>query len=197
MESAHSNNLRQVDILIGVVAPMLYQIGEDWKRGVVTVEDEHRFTAFCEKMFELVRVIVAAAQPPAKMQDGQLEILLINAPGNTHTLGGRILGLWLASKGIKARAIASPLDMETLVALISGTKPKFLLISVALAEQVNGVEAIVQRIETLPSRNRPKIIIGGHAVKMGLVKAIPGAELLADISTLIDFKEKMAAGAAV
>jgi hypothetical protein len=39
--------VRPVDVLIGIIAPLLYRIGEDWTRGTLSIEGEHRFTAFC------------------------------------------------------------------------------------------------------------------------------------------------------
>ena len=54
----------------------------------------------------------------------------------------------------------------------------------ALAEQSSGVMAMTKRIATLPSPVRPKIFVGGYAVKLGLVSDLPGAELMADISAL-------------
>jgi hypothetical protein len=41
-----------------------------------------------------------------------------------------------------------------------------------------------ERVAALPGPIRPKIIVGGYAVKLGLVPEIPGAELVADINTL-------------
>jgi hypothetical protein len=38
--------------------------------------------------------------------------------------------------------------------------------------------------KALPQDERPKVIVGGYPVKAGLIKAIPAAELLADISML-------------
>jgi len=43
---------------------------------------------------------------------------------------------------------------------------------------------ITERIAELPKSTRPKVIVGGYAVKLGLVPAIPGADLMADISSL-------------
>jgi hypothetical protein len=54
----------------------------------------------------------------------------------------------------------------------------------ALPEQADGVVGIVDRIAALPQALRPRVIVGGYAVKQGLVSEIPGAELLADISQL-------------
>jgi methanogenic corrinoid protein MtbC1 len=179
IEDARAVNMREVDVLIGIMAPLLYQIGEDWKRGAVTVAEEHRFTAFCERVLELVNVKVAtvAPAPPA-------DVLLVNAPGNRHTLAVRILALWLMHRDIPARAVEEPLDTEDVVALVGGTQPKLLLVSLALAEQTTGVAAIAGRVATLPEPIRPKIVVGGYAVKVGLVTAIPGADLMPDINLL-------------
>ena len=54
VERAIAANCRPVDILIGIVAPMLYKIGEEWKSGAITVEDEHKFTAFSERVIDLI-----------------------------------------------------------------------------------------------------------------------------------------------
>ena len=48
VDEAIAANCRPVDILIGMISPMLYEIGEEWKRGALSVEAEHHFTAFCE-----------------------------------------------------------------------------------------------------------------------------------------------------
>jgi len=58
--------MRAIDLLIGIIAPLLYQIGEDWKHGAVTVAQEHRFTAFCEKVLELIGEVAPAGAPPAE-----------------------------------------------------------------------------------------------------------------------------------
>jgi methanogenic corrinoid protein MtbC1 len=179
IEGSRRSNMREVDILVGIIAPLLHQIGEDWKCGVVTVADEHRFTAFCEQVLELVTAKVTTVTPAQRA-----EVLMVNAPGNRHTLAIRILALWLMHQGIPARAIDEPLDIEDVVALVGRTRPRLLLVSLALAEQAAAVATIAERIVALPEPVRPKIIVGGYAVKVGLVTAIPGADLMADISLL-------------
>jgi len=61
----------------------------------------------------------------------------------------------------------------------------------ALAEQCAGVTALVERIEELPASIRPRVIVGGYAVKLGLVSAISDAELIGDISLLEDTRARM------
>ena len=55
IENAIAANCRPVDILIGMIAPMLYEVGEEWKRGALSVDAEHRFTAFSEQVIGLLK----------------------------------------------------------------------------------------------------------------------------------------------
>ena len=76
IEISRQAGTRDVDIVIGVIAPMLYQIGEDWKCGAIRVAEEHRFTAFCEKTLDIV---TGNRLPSATLDVGQekpREILL-------------------------------------------------------------------------------------------------------------------------
>jgi methanogenic corrinoid protein MtbC1 len=100
-------------------------------------------------------------------------------------LGIRIVALWLVSKGVRAHAVDRPLNVEDILALVRTRQPRYLLVSVALAEQRESVVAIAERIAALPARTRPKIIVGGNAVKLGFVRDIPNCDLIADLGSLI------------
>ncbi|MDO9299517.1 B12-binding domain-containing protein [Bradyrhizobium sp.] len=182
IDDAASTGLRPVDILIGMLAPMLYQVGEDWKKGVLSVEQEHSFTAFCEQVIDLVSTKIKLSTPLNSTSDGA--ILLMNAPGNVHTLGLRIIALWLASKGKVATILDKQYDAAHLLKRIKTTRTKLLLISVALPAQYNGVNEIVERVAELANPIRPRVVVGGSAVKLGLIPPIRGADLMADISLL-------------
>ena len=187
IEDAGTHNVGGADILLGVIAPMLYQIGEDWRRGIVTVAQEHRFTALCEAVYKLVAAKLVSRMAAGAAQAEPGAVLLMNAPGNCHTLAVRILALWLARQGVPARVVDGSPDIEDLIVLVGRIQPAIVLLSIALAEQADGVIAIAARIGALPERVRPKVLVGGYAVKLGLVSAIPGASLMADISSLAGF----------
>ncbi len=181
LDEATVARIRAVDILLGIVAPMLYQIGEAWQRAAVTVAEEHRFTAFCQQVVGLVESRLHADAAAARVMAGPVEILLMNAPGNRHTLGIHVLRLWLLSKGLHGRLIDPTPRPDEVAALIREQQPRLLLISIALAEQVRGVEAIVERVRDLPGPSRTRLVAGGNAVKLGLVDVIPGLEQATDI----------------
>ena len=176
---AVTEHCRSVDILIGMIAPMLYEIGEEWKRGALSVEGEHRFTAFCERVIDLI----AASDEAKRAGDGPL-LFLMNARGNRHTLAVRILALWLASQGLWVRIVDGEGGMDALLRDIAAEQPKCLLISVSLHAQRAHVADVARGVATLPAAIRPRVIIGGYAVKAGLMRSVPGAELIGDISKL-------------
>jgi methanogenic corrinoid protein MtbC1 len=184
VEKAVAASCRPVDILIGMIAPMLYRIGEDWKRGELSVEGEHRFTAFCEKVLELVEAKIGADEGAVAEPARHVPVLLMNAPGNEHTLASRILALWLQSRGIAARIAGAPGGADALLEEVEAILPGSLLISMALVEQRDDVAAIVNRCRALPQSIQPRIVVGGYAVKAGLVTVMPGADVASDISTL-------------
>ena len=182
VDEAIGANCRPVDILLGMVSPMLYEIGEEWKRGALSVEAEHRFTDFSKKVVELVETriddVMSIAPAPAA------RIFLMNAPGNRHDLALRILSIWLGCRGVTVRIIEEGVDQAELVRSIAAEKPLYLLISMALTDQRDCVAGIAETVQALPHGVRPRIIVGGYPVKAGLIRAVPGAELLSDIAAL-------------
>jgi methanogenic corrinoid protein MtbC1 len=181
VEKAVDAHCRPLDILVGMIAPMLYEIGEGWQQGVLTVEDEHSFTAFCERVVDLIERKMLEHKPLLSPPATGPTALLMNAPGNLHTLALRMMALWLKNQSVKVQLIDA---QDVLTTSIFDAQPDFLLISMALADQLEGVSAIVHSVNELPTGVRQRIIVGGYAVKANLVSSIPGAELLKDITSL-------------
>jgi methanogenic corrinoid protein MtbC1 len=175
--------LRPVDILVGLITPLLYLIGNDWESGVISVADEHRFTSFCERVFELVALEVNACGTPSGIRHAL--VFVMNARGNKHRLGIRILSLWLQSKGIKTKEFHPPPSPDTLFQFATQTRPEAILISLALEMQKVYVHSIARMIEVLPCP-RPTLIVGGYAIKHHLISPIPGALFLETMTGLDD-----------
>jgi methanogenic corrinoid protein MtbC1 len=178
VEEAIAAGCQPVDIVIGIVAPMLYEVGRGWEAGTLTVEDEQRFTDFCGWAFELV----ASKAMTNQAQTNDVPLLLINAPGNEHTLAIRFLAFWLQSRGLAALMLASDISFEDLLSTIEKTRSRSLLISISLPKQQTGVSRVAERLSTLPSEIRTRVFVGGYAVKVGLTRSIPGAVLSREIN---------------
>ena len=186
IKDAIAQNVRPIDILMGLVAPMLYEVGEQWCKGSITVAEEHRFTGYCEQSFEFLRNKITVSKPTDPASADRVDVLLMNAPGNRHTLAIRILAAWCAGEGIPVRVVDPIPAIEDLVRLVGESRPRLVLVSIALAEQCPAVARLAERIADLPGPHHPKIFVGGYAVKMNLVAPIPGAYLETDINSIRD-----------
>ncbi|WP_298886827.1 hypothetical protein [uncultured Bradyrhizobium sp.] len=120
---------------------------------------------------------------PARPGGGGCYVLM-NAPGNSHVLGIRILGLWLQNLGWRTHYVDELTVVDVLSEPSLAGKPATLLVSIALPEQCDAVAGLVERVQALPPPHRPNIVLGGHAVKTGRVLPIPGVTLAPDISAL-------------
>jgi len=185
IENGIKVGLKSVDILIGVMAPMLSEVGDDWTKNILCVAEEHRFTNFCEKVFDLISTKVKAELAVSATPTNPSGVLLMNARGNSHVLGLRMLALRLLNSGRIVEIVDMPDSSEELAMLVARTQPELILVSMALAEQCKSVITFAERIAELPTSIRPRVIVGGYAVKAGLVSAIPGAELQGDISSVL------------
>jgi len=185
IDLAMEAGIRPVDVLMGLVSPALYSIGEQWSHGSVTVTEEHRFTAFCESAFDIIANKLGRAKA-ADLSDQLVDVILMNAYGNTHTLAIRFLSLWLRGLGIKVLLLEPPAPLAQLIRIIEKVQPTFILISVALANHIDGVSEIARSLERVNARIKPTLIVGGNAVKSGRATPIPDAIFLTDIRVMDD-----------
>lgn len=184
VEKAVAAKCRPVDILIGIIAPMLYETAEDWKHGAPSAEAEHGFTAFYEQAVSLIESRLGTANLSSRPSPNATSLFLMNAPDNRHKLAVRLLALWLKSRGARVRIIEDGIETSSLIGSVLADQPSYLLISMGLIEQRDRVTEIARVVQSLPQFARPKIIVGGYPVKTGLIKSIPLAEFVSDISDL-------------
>ena len=170
-----------IDLLVGLLSPLLYEVGNRWKSGVISVADEHRFTQFCEEVFRMVEGRVGSAPVSSS---GAIKAVVLNTPGNAHSLGIRLVALKLREVGVDALAIWPTPSRPSLLDRLRSSPVQFLLISMALPETRPSTAQLVESITTLQSHVRPKVFIGGYAIKLGLVPPISGAEFVDDICAL-------------
>ncbi len=178
--------LRRVDVLIGLLAPLLYQIGEQWANKKITVADEHNFTKFSKEVLRQITEINHFSNPAEDINEN-VQVLLVNAEGNCHTLGIQMIELCLGDAGLSARAVypgVAPCEMPRLT---NRMRPRLLGISISLAEQIPGVVRSIAAIRATPELTNLPILLSGFAVKQGKVPPIAGAKLIADFSSLDGF----------
>jgi methanogenic corrinoid protein MtbC1 len=154
--------IRPVDLMVGLLHPLLAKIGDLWSAGELSVASEHRITT-------MVQDLLTGLREPGKPRGRQVDprVVLINAENNYHTLGLTMAEVFFASHGIPALTVVPGLPTEEILALVARTRPEVLGFSVALSTQMAQIREVAGRLRPLPGR--PKhFLIGGPAVRMGL-----------------------------
>jgi methanogenic corrinoid protein MtbC1 len=177
IDRATALGMRPVEVLIGLMAPLLYEVGEMWARNEVTIADEHRFTALCRS---LVAVVAEKVRPPGPTR--RPDLLLMNAAGNDHSLGLEIAALWLAAHGKTSELLAPGLRPDQVIDILERTGARTLGLSISLPEQLDSVLELVSAIQSSRLAQKPRILLGGFAVKKGAIPSHPSYTLVKDLS---------------
>lgn len=175
--------VRPVDILLGLITPLLYELGQEWEAGRVTVAEEHRFTKFCEQVLELISTWMHE-RPSNAFRSDKPTVLLLNAKGNLHSLGLQMVHLSLYSHGIRSEIVRGSLLPRQVLEKIEIIQPKVLGISVAVAEDVSWLRDAAEAVMTLAENRRPVLVVGGFAVHEGTVQAIKGIRLFTEFGSI-------------
>ena len=172
--------LQPVDLLMGIITPLLWKVGDLWESGKITVADEHRFT----KVYDVIVAQIEEGEPANECVD----VLFLNAPANTHYLGLRVLKLWLRSKGIESDVLRN-CGLEFVVSEIVKRKPRYLGFSVAANGQLAKVLKLSEQIQKRLGPAVPQIVIGGGVIKRGDFKNSSGIIYQSDIHEFLKLLE--------
>jgi methanogenic corrinoid protein MtbC1 len=166
IQEARKARMRPLDLALGIVQPVLNELGSLWSRGAVTVATEHSFSAFADELIGLV----FAQYPETAKYRGSSEplVLLSNVEGNYHTLGLRFLELGLSESCVPNRVILPGLPACQLAAEAIRFGPRILGISASLPDQLGSVREIVRLVKDMPAARKPRVVLGGHLVREGL-----------------------------
>jgi methanogenic corrinoid protein MtbC1 len=158
-----------VSILVGLVQPALYRAGLQWQGGQMSVAEEHRVTSWCERMFALLA--------PAPMRPPPVDLLILQAPGNAHTLGPRFAREVLSAWGLSVEVVVPELPLDEAVALVRQWRPRVVGLSCALASQVPVATAYITQLR---ARLWPAIgmryLLSGFAFRLGGGAEVPRME---------------------
>ncbi len=154
-KQARAEGFAAVELLVGLLQPALERIGHRWEVGIVTVADEHRFTAWCEAMIGALELPTAPA--------GSLDLLIVQAPGNRHEIGPRIAEQVLLSRGLRALAVTDELSLEALLDLTGHRAPSWIGFSCALPRLADA--AVERAAELVAQGYAGGILLSGQAIR--------------------------------
>ncbi|MGA3122757.1 MAG: cobalamin-dependent protein [Polyangiaceae bacterium] len=138
IEEARAGGLSPASMLVGFIQPALYRAGQAWQEGCMSVVEEHRFTLWCERFFAQLPACRPAATP--------LDLLILLAPSNTHSLGARFAAELLEARGISTRVVVPEIPVADAVKEIERLRPAVVGLSCALASCLPEADAVVTEL---------------------------------------------------
>jgi methanogenic corrinoid protein MtbC1 len=180
----------QIDLLLGIVQPVLRQIGERWARAEATVAEEHQLSARCSAIIDFL--VHADASLAGLQQAVRPAALLVPAAGNVHTLGLRMIEVYLITHRISTFTVDPGLPAGEVVELARRLSPRVVAISAALPQQLRAAVEVGQRLAALPDGARPEVAVGGFALRSDMPAVPADARLVLsnDLRVLLELAQK-------
>lgn len=181
-----------MDLLLGILQPLLVEIGQLWEAGQVTVAVEHRFSALVQELVAQVQNDVVGPAAPDRA-----ELILFNAEGNDHRLGLLMAEYFFVSCGIATHAVMQGISVHAVLDMLDSRKPRAVGFSVAMAAQMQQVREVAARVKDLANPPR-HLFVGGPALRMGLdLDPSLGIQPCYQLSEALPFFEEMGRGPSV
>lgn len=155
--------ITSVDMTIGILQPILNEMGRLFLAGKVTVAKEHAFT---QKVESLISDLFTMT-PAMKNCQGQKPLVILSCvDGNYHWLGLRLLELSLLEEGIPVRAFIPSLPRDEVIQLAVDMRPLVLGLSVYDLQQCHEAWLIREGIQRKTAGTYvPHMAVGGHGAK--------------------------------
>jgi excisionase family DNA binding protein len=139
-----------IDLCEHVIAPALRQLGEDWEAGLVSIAQEHRASAICE------RLIATHAQQPAGRPRGTA--VVATPPGERHSLPSLMAAACLREDRWLVHHLASDLPLEEVTRLADQVGADLVVLSSARGETAHQAQQAAQAI--IAARPQLKVLAG-------------------------------------
>ena len=157
IDDALADGLSSVEIQSRVIAPAMWEIGELWERGGLTVAEEHLATAVSHHV--LTRLYPGLLNQVQRRGD---TIVVAAVHGEHHVLGLRMAADVLEGAGFDVRFLGADLPASSLLAWVSEHRPAAVALGVTMPQ---GAAALGQELQALHDYD-PEIhlIVGGQGV---------------------------------
>ena len=144
----HDGGVPVIDVCERVLAPALRRIGEEWADGEVSVAEEHRAAAICE------RILAPLAVPGPGRPRGVC--VVATTPGETHRLPGLMATAVLREAHWRVHHLATEVPLESLRALVRSVGANLAVFSVAYAD----AEAPARRMARMLAHDGVAVLVG-------------------------------------
>jgi methanogenic corrinoid protein MtbC1 len=147
----------QTLLYLGLIQPVMYEIGRLWEQDKISTAEEHLATALVGR----VLATLYAQLPLAVANRGRA--VVTSAPNEYHELGARLLADLLEAAGWDVLFLGANTPAEALLNLLGKAQPRFVAISLTMPFGVGKVAEIISRIKAAPELAGVRVMVGGAA----------------------------------
>lgn len=155
LEKGKMLKIEPLDLFFGIAQPILWEIGDLFERGEITVAKEHLFTLFAQDLLtDLSRM-----QKKNSASNEDFTILAVPASQNLHTLGVQALGLGLNSNGFSCKRLYPGLPPDELEEFAIKQGFPVVCVSVSEKSQYESTKNLAQKL--MEKGCQSKVVLGG------------------------------------
>ena len=161
------------------IVPILWQIGQLWEEGKITVSVEHFASAFFRGLLSnLMHSISSSAASPL--------VIVCCAPGEPHELAPLMLSLFLRRTNIRVAFLGQSIETAGLLQTIRQLSPAMLCVSLTISAHLPALIDLGQHIQALPTK-RPIFAFGGQVFihYKQLIAQVPGTYLDGNLPAVV------------
>lgn len=167
MDDISNLSINEQDLVFGIFQPLLYEVGKMWESGLINVSQEHVFSNIVQSVLE--RIFRSYPEYNQYRNPINPDVVLTCVAGNYHTIGIRMLEMFLVFKKISVSSFLPCLPNPELVDLVNSLKPKILGLSISIPFHLSEVVKLENLAKDNPSAfNGTKVFIGGFPIRNGL-----------------------------
>lgn len=144
-------------LLLDVLRPALWAVGDRWARGAVSVAQE-------KEVSEIAREVITelTARTTARVNDRAIGIVAACIAGEAHELGLRMVSGLLRASGLDVHYLGADVAPAFLVDAVQRRRPHAVLLSVTGDAHLPALGEAVAAIRAAASA--PRLFVGGQAV---------------------------------
>jgi len=145
--------IKKSDLLLGIIKPALWKVGQQYGKGKLTVYQEHDFTRYCNAIIHEI-----GREYQFKPLDLNKGTLFVCIDSNFHTLGVQILEIIARENGIAAKAVYPSIPNNEIIDLVKLTGVSLLCVSISSSQQIPTLLSLQKELYKL---DKPPVLAAG------------------------------------
>ena len=168
------------EFCVGLLEPVLVEIGQKWMQGELSVVVEHFASA-------IIRAQLGSLLRAASRSEERSLVLAGCAPGEHHEIGLLMITLFMRRQGLRVIYLGQNVPVADFMDSITQLRPALVCISCSVLESLGGLVELTNRVKALAAEVRPKFSYGGYLFKVHpeLSQKLPGYYLGANATEAV------------